>query len=242
MKTWKKIMIGGMGALTPIILNLLVIELEIIFADVRLFTVLGYLIRVVTLFYLGGVVAFLHKDENNSVKIFELGIVAPALITAMLNAGHIDVGNVQPAGNETNIGSISFISSAYAAPLQVDSTNSNEKSKAELIKSGKVKVFSLANESSVKQFWRGLTGSSQKNIWFVIAGSHLKYEDAKKQADNISKNNKDLKTEIFAPFGGNPYYAVVIGSNLVYREALVLKGKAIRKGLPKDTYLWRLPK
>ena len=64
MKTYKKILIGGLGALTPIIMNLLVIDLEVLLLNVTLFAVLGYTIRVIILFYLGGITAFLHKDEH----------------------------------------------------------------------------------------------------------------------------------------------------------------------------------
>ncbi|MCU0644340.1 MAG: hypothetical protein MUC94_08755, partial [bacterium] len=114
MKTYKKIFIGGLGALTPIIMNLLVIDLEVLLINLTFYSVLGYSIRVIVLFYLGGLIAYLHKDEINIVKIFELGIVAPALITALLNAGQIDVSKMKAQNASNPIGSISFVSAAYA--------------------------------------------------------------------------------------------------------------------------------
>ena len=78
----KKIMIGGLGALTPVIMNLLIVDLNVLLVKFTSLAFIGYVIRVIILFYLGGLVAFLHKDENSPIKIFELGIIAPALITA----------------------------------------------------------------------------------------------------------------------------------------------------------------
>ena len=42
-------------------------RLEILLLKLTLFAILGYLIRVIVLFYLGGLMAFLHKDEAEDV-------------------------------------------------------------------------------------------------------------------------------------------------------------------------------
>lgn len=54
MKTHQKILIGGLGALTPTILNLLVIDLKALLLDLSPLPFLGYFIKVGILFYLGG--------------------------------------------------------------------------------------------------------------------------------------------------------------------------------------------
>ena len=231
MKTQNKIFIGGLGALTPIILNLLVIEFEVLLLKLTLFAILGYLIRVIVLFYLGGLIAYLHKDENSPVKIFELGIVAPALITAMLNAGQIDVPKTTLPTEGSATSSIMFISSAYAQPLLPQDTTKTE-----------LKKFSFPQETRVQQFWRGLIGSSPRRVWFVIVGSHLKLEDAQKQVQQILRKTKDFKPEVYAPYGDNKNYAVVIGANLALIDARQVKKKAIDAGLPEDMYLWTFPK
>ena len=222
----KKIMIGGLGALTPVIMNLLIVDLNILLVKITSLAFLGYIIRVIILFYLGGLVAFLHKDENSPIKIFELGIIAPALITAMLNAGHVPIIKAPPQTAETSIASFSFIPSVYALPPQ-------EK---------EVKKFSLPKESSIQKIWRGLTSSGYKKIWFVIVGSHSDLEDAINQAQQIDQKGEDFRAEVYAPYGDNPNYSVVIGSNLTFKEADKLKKKAIEVELPKDTHLWTFPK
>ena len=226
MKTRKKIIIGGLGALTPVIMNLLIVDFEVVFVKIALFAFIGYVIRLVVLFSLGGFVAFLHKGENSPMKIFELGIVAPALIIGMVNAGRVPILKAPPQTAETSAASFSLIPSVYALPPQEE----------------EVKEFSLPKESAIQQIWRGLSSSSYKKIWFVIVGSHPELEDARNQAQQINQRGEDFRADVYKPYDDNPNYSVVIGSNLTFKEADKLKKKAIEAELPKDTHLWTFPK
>ena len=226
MTTHQKILLGGLGALTPIIINLLVADLRVLLLGLTTLTFLGYVIRVVILFYLGGLVAFLHKDETSPLKLFELGIVAPTLITGLINAGNIDIPKTGQAPGGQPVSSIHFVLPAYAQRPQEE----------------RVKTFSLPQGNLAQQFLRGLTGSKFERTWFVIVGSHLKLEDAERQVQQIQRTRPDFKAEVYAPYGGNPYYAVVIGANLTYEEAQRLRQQTIAAGFRKDTYLWTLPK
>src|SRR5262245_17192775 len=85
----RKVVIGGLGALTPIIISLLVVDLGVVFKGVTTVVFLTYTIRVLVLFYLGALVACLHKDENDQLKLFELGIAAPALLTVLINGAQL---------------------------------------------------------------------------------------------------------------------------------------------------------
>ncbi len=219
-----KILVGGLGALTPIVMNLLVVDAAAI-SELELGIVLGYFLRVVLLFYLGGLVAYLHKEEESPIKLFELGIAAPALITALLNGAQIEAAKI-PSRAATPPASTSFIPSAYAQGTT----------------KGQVRTFSLPKENLGEQVVRGLTGSRPKNVWFVIAGSHIKLGDAQRQAQQINQKWPNFTDEVYAPYGGNPYYAVVIGANLTYEEAQKLQQRVIAAGLPKDTYVWTFPK
>lgn len=231
MKTSKKILIGGLGALTPVIMNLLVIELEVLLVKLTFFTLLGYAIRVIVLFYLGGIVAFLHKDESSPVKIFEFGIIAPALITALINAGQIEVPKVDLQTTAGKTSSIMLISSAYAqTSSQIDSMKIN------------IKNFSMPEETKIQQVWRGLFGRSPRKVWFVIVSKHFKLEDAQKQVQQILDKTKEFKPEIYAPYGDDKRFSVVIGANLIHLEAKQLQKKAIDAGLPKDTHLFDVSK
>lgn len=229
MKTYKKIFIGGLGALTPVIMNLLVIDLEVLLLNVTLFAVLGYTIRVIILFYLGGISAFLHKDENSPVKIFELGIVAPALITALINAGQIDMPKVNLPDTTDKISTIQLVSSAYAQTPQEKDTTKVE-----------VKTFSKPEETTWQQLKRGLFGWRPPKIYFVIVGTYENEEDAKKQIDQIKQAAQDFKPAVFTPYSAERKYAVVIGEYLTRLEAERLKEKAMRSGYFTEPFIWKL--
>lgn len=92
-KVRDKILIGGLGALTPIIMNLLVVDLEKLLINLTTITMIAYTIKVVLLFYIGGVVAYLNKDEHKPFKLFQLGIYAPAMIIAFMNTNPLSTGS-----------------------------------------------------------------------------------------------------------------------------------------------------
>ena len=86
---------GGLGGLAPILATFLILEAHTIalyLDELRqggsMLTIIGYAVRVVGLFVVGGLWAGLHKSEADPKKLFQLGIVAPAMITGMISAGH----------------------------------------------------------------------------------------------------------------------------------------------------------
>jgi len=96
LKTRDKIFIGGLGALTPIVMNLLMVDLEKLLINITLIAVVAYMIKVGILFYIGGIIAFLNKDENKPIKLFQLGIYAPAMIIAFMNSNPLDSNATKP--------------------------------------------------------------------------------------------------------------------------------------------------
>lgn len=93
LKTRDKIFLGGLGALTPVIMNLLAVDLEKLLINITLISVIAYMIKVLILFYIGGMVAYLNKDENKPIKLFQLGIYAPAMIIAFMNSNPLQTGD-----------------------------------------------------------------------------------------------------------------------------------------------------
>lgn len=217
----KRFIFAGLGGLAPLLMNLVVIDLQTLLLDLTLLAVLSYLIRVVALFVLGGIVGWLHKTECDPVKLFQLGIAAPALITAAINGGQVTIPE-KPA--EAVLRTSLFVATAWAQPA------------AET----RLKEFSLPKETATQQVFRGLLGATPKNVWFVIAGSHRTQQAAEQQAAGIRR--KGFPADVYAPYGGNPYYAVVIAAQVTLPQARQLRLKAIRSGLPSDTYLWTFPR
>ncbi|RUM94423.1 MAG: hypothetical protein DSZ28_03295 [Thiothrix sp.] len=121
MTAQRRFLLGGGGALMPVLVSLLAIDLGAFLdsrSDLTTGNIIGFGIRYLILFVVGGVVAYLHEDEHKSFKLFELGIVAPALITSLITAQGVAADENPLEISHARI-SISLISSANAQ------TNSN---------------------------------------------------------------------------------------------------------------------
>ena len=88
---------GGLGGLAPILATFVILEahtiglyLEELHQGGSMLTLIGYGVRVIGLFVVGGLWAGLHKSEVDPKKLFQLGIVAPAMITGMISASNIN--------------------------------------------------------------------------------------------------------------------------------------------------------
>jgi hypothetical protein len=107
--------IGGLGGLLPMIVSLLSFDLASVIDNLDTFTTgiyIGYLIKLIALIALGGIVAALNSDSATPWTLVQLGIAAPALITAYINGAGVS-GPTNKAGQPSS--SIPVISSAYAA-------------------------------------------------------------------------------------------------------------------------------
>jgi hypothetical protein len=252
MTTFRRVAIGGIGALMPIILNLLVVDFEALRVGVTFLGVLGFAVRGVVLFALGGFVGYLYTNEKQAFKLFQLGLGAPALLIGMLNG----VNGAKAAGSGHSTPKVSkaaierpwslFERAAEAeepptqtriapaptrpAPILTPKASAPEPAKSY----GAIKV------SGIEEFAQGFLGRPNET-WFVISASHLTREAAQKHADSINASRKGFQADVYRRFGDNKYYEVVIGAGLTKSDALRLQQRAIEVGLPKDTYLWTLP-
>jgi len=213
----------------PIILNLLVIDFNALHDSLTLLSIFGYFVRVTVLFGLGGLVAYLHAPERQALKLFQLGLGAPAVLLAMLNGVNAQHPTAAPTDHKV----------ATVQSWQLDLVPAAEA--AEAPDEQPAKTFSAAEPTAIEQFFQGFLGRRPNQAWFVISGSHLTREAAQKQADEINRSGKGLTAEVYAPFGESKYYAVVIGAGLSQEEAWTVRQRALLAGLPKDTYLWALP-
>ncbi len=112
MTTTRRFLWGGIGGLAPILATFLILEGEIIgryLSDLAsggsAMTVIGYTVRVIGLFVVGGLWASLHKSERDPKKLFQLGIVAPAMITGMISASNLNTktGMVPRSGDMASV-------------------------------------------------------------------------------------------------------------------------------------------
>jgi hypothetical protein len=118
MTYWNRFWIGGGGALLPLLVTLLAVDIGPMIDNAPHLTVgtyVGAAIRYLVLFTIGGVVAALNSDEVQPIKLVQLGIAAPALIATYVNAQPPKPLAVQTATAHSPMLSLDVISSAHAA-------------------------------------------------------------------------------------------------------------------------------
>lgn len=211
MKTRDKILIGGVGALMPSVLNLLVVDFSNVFSALDPWAAVGYCVRVIVLFALGGLVAYLHKEERNVVKLFELGIVAPALITAMINASN--ASSVEPGTAKLSQRiSFSIVPSAVAAPQNTENTVQ----------------YTKGEQSAKKAFWRGVFGSRVES-WVVVVATYRTREEAVKKTEELRRKNISA-TVVVSPSNARAV-EVIAGPFAEYHIAEQTKQQVLRAGI-----------
>lgn len=221
--TKTRITLGALGGISPIIISLLVVDIVQLFNETGLMDGIGLAIRFLVLIFIGGLIGYLHTKEEEPFKLFQLGIAAPALLTTAINGNSIANQTLlkeHSAENQYHF----FIKSAYAA-------DTNYKNLSD---------FKEPKVNNTQLFLRGLIGTklfSDDDDYYVIIGSHKNIKQAKQQVEKIKK--KHYKAKIYSPTNGSKYFSVVIGANLDLKEAEKLQARAIRNGLPRDTYLWK---
>ena len=105
----ERVIIGAIGgALVGVIAYPLPAYESFFVTEGGAFYAIGWLMRLIGLMFLGGLWAYLHKNEADRVKTFQLGIVGPAIISAMVSAN--------AKGVDEQIDSLNFnlVSPAYA--------------------------------------------------------------------------------------------------------------------------------
>jgi hypothetical protein len=118
MTYWTRFWIGGGGALLPLLVTLLAVDIGPLIDNAPHLTIgtyVGAAIRYLVLFTIGGIVAALNSDEVQPIKLVQLGIAAPALISTYVNAQPPKPLSVQTAATHSRMFSLDVISSARAA-------------------------------------------------------------------------------------------------------------------------------
>ena len=217
----QKMALGAVGAVTPLALNLLVVD-QLALGNLTILAFIGYAIRVAVLVGLGSLVVYLNNDEDNRTRIFQLGLAAPALVTALLNG----------ANQRSLLQTQQFVTPRSAA---IFSTVVHAEEAAP-----QGKQFTIPKETQAQQVWRGLTGHRSDRVWFVIAAQELTYEAAAKRAGQINRTFKGFHAEVYEPYQQGGRWCVVIGAALTRADAMNLRRSAVDAGLT-DADLWTPP-
>jgi hypothetical protein len=119
MTSFRRFWIGGGGALLPLLVTVLGVDLSGTIDHLGDYTAgiyVGVFIRYLAMFIAGGIIAALNSDEVRPIKLVQLGIAAPALIATYVNAQspkEAPAETAPPAHSTAPSGALDFISPAY---------------------------------------------------------------------------------------------------------------------------------
>lgn len=229
------VFVGALAGAIPVLINLLTVDLNTILKDIDWITFGGYALRVAFLMFLGGFLVYVNSEVDKK-KALQLGIMAPAIFIGYINGVALDDAKEQLNYAEKQLrhskrnASIHEMPETFVFANQWFSLISSAHAEQTIPKG-------LHREPGVwNKIWYGLTGH-MGNSWFIIVGSHIRESDAKNQASALREKGYSVK--IFEPQNGSQYYGVMIGSYVTLQEAQAIRARAIKEGLPKDTYLWK---
>jgi hypothetical protein len=230
--------IACLGALTPIITNLLVVDLNTSLSNLHIIDGVTYAVRLFALCAAACVVVFLNSDEQRPVKLFQLGIMAPALLTSIINGAAISIKasgqGPQSSAVQTTVpqkSSLFFlVGSAFAQASPVPQPSA----------AAPTDCLLPAELSTTQQIFKGLIGLVPDNKWYVVVGSYGTLPAAVDDAAQIrARFGTKYSVSICKPLGGpDAQYRVVIGENLTYADGARLKVDAIAAGFPDSSWLW----
>jgi hypothetical protein len=227
----ERFLTGGLGALVPVVLNLVVLDLRVLAESFAPSLLLGALARMAALGIVGGAVACLQADAGRT-RLLQLGLGASALLLALLNGSNVKL----PVATSPQAYSL-------AVPvLEVPAFAEEFPSPRGAEGPPPVRQFDLPRPSGIEGFLQGLTGRIPDDLWFVIAGSYAGFEDARRHALAIRHATPRFSPSIYAPFRGSRFYAVVVGEYLPFAGAKARQVEALRAGLPATTHLWTFPR
>lgn len=115
-------------------------------------------------------------------------------------------------------------------PISTLATPDKPQSAAPVLNAKPVEAASKPSPTAAKPFAEGRTR------WRVVAFTYNREDQAKQKAAAIASRTPDLKPEVFSPTGHAPFL-VTLGGPMSREDASAFRKKAVRAGLPDDTYI-----
>lgn len=222
----ERFLIGGAGGLAPILIFVVQGDLQPLLAhNYLLVQAIAFGVKVIGLFLVGGLVAWLHPTQNARSAVFLLGMGAPAMIAGYQGAAANAASNAANAPVAPAASGMIFLPVVHAQAVANPSD---------------LKHFTLPVPSAGEQIYQGLTGAKPTNVWFVITGSYASLDNARAEAARINSTYKGFHADVYAPFV-EPVYRVVIGAQMTQQDANALRDRALSAGMDKQTYARSFP-
>ena len=80
-------------------------------------------------------------------------------------------------------------------------------------------------------------GAQRRTIWRVVLFTYNREQDAEKKAKFANAKKAELHAEVFSPSGSGKPYLVVAGGRMTREEATRERLRAIRAGMPRESYI-----
>jgi hypothetical protein len=190
-------LLGGIGALMPIVIAALSADFTTFFENPKTSVVMGWGIRSILLFIIGGFVVYLHRNLQDDWQCFVTGIAAPALITTAFagKAGIYDpLQRVDPAApTDASL----LVPDAPQPPWFVEAARTFELASnpvhdqwlKKLAASVEIRNARDLEETFFQGFIRGFFGSNPL-VAFVVLDGQVKEDDARLVAASIKLLNR----------------------------------------------------
>ncbi len=82
----------------------------------------------------------------------------------------------------------------------------------------------------------GAAGSGTRSAWRVIVYTYRRQDQAEQKVEEINREHPDLAASVFSPKEGSEPYLVILGGPMDRGGAFKMRDKALKTGLPADTY------
>jgi hypothetical protein len=170
----------------------------------------------------GSAWALIHRSETRPVKVFQLGLLVPALFLAYTNGADLGRTRSQLYQVSDPRAATTAVSSSWERPAW----------------QGSVQTFPMPRgESLAIKFLRAISGIERERAWFAVTDSPRTLDAALEQAEAVKSDQGRFQAKVYRPYGENPFFRVVIGANLEFHEAVALRDRAIQAGIQTEPRL-----
>ncbi|MBM3298345.1 MAG: hypothetical protein FJY85_00110 [Deltaproteobacteria bacterium] len=224
--TWKKrLALGGLGGLLVYLVNLYHVEYErmiLIMPDYDWLPQIAAVVAAVPFMVAGGIWALVHVAETRAFRVFEIGLLVPALFVAYIAGAELGRTRTELYQVSDPRAATTALSSPWERPAW----------------EGSARTFPMpAGEGLEMKFMRAISGVERERSWFVVADSPRTLEAALEQAEAVNRDQRGYKAAVYRPYGENPFFRVVIGADLPFHQAVQLRDKAIEAGIQAEPRL-----
>ncbi len=79
--------------------------------------------------------------------------------------------------------------------------------------------------------------AGERTIWRVILYTYSRQQDAERKVQDLLAKRPDLRPQVFFPASSQGPYLVIAGGKLNHDEAAAMRQRALREGMPRDSYI-----